>query len=300
MKIDIEFLNFVKKITLTALMSDDYLMDKLFFKGGNALAMIYKIDSRASLDLDFSIDKDFNDDKETKAVENKIYNQLKTAFTEKGYEVVNFEFKEKPRTPVNIIWGGYDISFQLISKAQYKAVPPLKETLGRLSKAITSETKKFTVDISKYEYVKSYKVEKFDGYHIQVYTPVMIAIEKIRSICQQTTEYKEIMRSNTSSRARDFYDIYNIIEKYEIDLSSDENIDIFKAVFEVKKVPLNLIFKINKYFDLHNSSFSSLTDTIKNEEKSLIKDFKFYFDYLMKLIKSLEDKITSIAPNTLD
>jgi len=42
----------VRRRILIALYSDDELMDALVLKGGNALALIYKVGSRASLDMD--------------------------------------------------------------------------------------------------------------------------------------------------------------------------------------------------------------------------------------------------------
>ena len=43
MRYDEAFLKLVKEKTLEALLSDDDIMDKLVFKGGNAIAMIYRI-----------------------------------------------------------------------------------------------------------------------------------------------------------------------------------------------------------------------------------------------------------------
>lgn len=50
---DLKKIEQIKKIALIALISDDELMNALVLKGGNALHVIYKVDSRASLDLDF-------------------------------------------------------------------------------------------------------------------------------------------------------------------------------------------------------------------------------------------------------
>ena len=45
----------IKKLSIIAMFSDDYLMDILVLKGGNAIDIIYGIASRASLDLDLSL-----------------------------------------------------------------------------------------------------------------------------------------------------------------------------------------------------------------------------------------------------
>ena len=51
---------------------------------------------------------------------------------------------------------------------------------------------------------------ELDDYTIYVYSPTMIAIEKLRAICQQMPEYA--LQRRPSARARDFYDIYR--ERY--------------------------------------------------------------------------------------
>ena len=51
----------IRRITITALFSDELLLEYLVFKGGNALSLVYELSSRSSLDLDFSIEKDFAD-----------------------------------------------------------------------------------------------------------------------------------------------------------------------------------------------------------------------------------------------
>jgi len=55
----------VRRRILIALFSDDELMDTLVLKGGNALALIYKVGSRASIDMDFSIQSAFSDVEKT-------------------------------------------------------------------------------------------------------------------------------------------------------------------------------------------------------------------------------------------
>ena len=49
----------VREGILAAVCGDRWLFDRLVLKGGNALALIYRIGQRVSLDLDFSIEGDF-------------------------------------------------------------------------------------------------------------------------------------------------------------------------------------------------------------------------------------------------
>jgi len=45
----------IKKLVIIALVSDDYLMEQLVLKGGNAIDLVYQISGRASVDLDYSV-----------------------------------------------------------------------------------------------------------------------------------------------------------------------------------------------------------------------------------------------------
>ena len=51
----------IRRVAITALFSDDMLMERFALKGGNALSLIYGFTMRSSLDLDLSMDRDFDD-----------------------------------------------------------------------------------------------------------------------------------------------------------------------------------------------------------------------------------------------
>ena len=52
---DFDKLRFIRKLVLIAIFSDDDLMDTFVVKGGSAVDLIYKLDARASVDIDLSI-----------------------------------------------------------------------------------------------------------------------------------------------------------------------------------------------------------------------------------------------------
>ena len=52
---DFDKLRFIRKLVLIAIFSDDELMDTFVVKGGSAIDLIYKLDARASVDIDLSI-----------------------------------------------------------------------------------------------------------------------------------------------------------------------------------------------------------------------------------------------------
>ncbi len=47
----------IRRLTITALFSDDELYEQIVLKGGNAISLVYGYSSRGSLDLDFSISR---------------------------------------------------------------------------------------------------------------------------------------------------------------------------------------------------------------------------------------------------
>ena len=53
------FIEQIKRLVVTAILSDDKLFENLVLKGGNAIDLIHQITTRASVDIDFSMAEDF-------------------------------------------------------------------------------------------------------------------------------------------------------------------------------------------------------------------------------------------------
>jgi predicted nucleotidyltransferase component of viral defense system len=49
----------IKKLAVISMFSDDVLMERLVLKGGNALDLVHRISTRASMDVDLSMPGDF-------------------------------------------------------------------------------------------------------------------------------------------------------------------------------------------------------------------------------------------------
>lgn len=93
----------------------------------------------------------------------------------------------------------------------------------------TNHSPVFELELSKYEYVDQKTPIKVDGYQIFIYTAEMIVFEKLRAICQQLPEYAAILPSHTPrARARDFYDMWLIMDERKIDPSTAENLDLIR------------------------------------------------------------------------
>jgi len=285
--VDLEKLEQIKRTAVIALFSDDDLMDFLVFKGGNALDMVYNIAQRASVDLDFSMPTDFAEG-QIPGITQKIRRALWQNFRAKGYEAFDIHFTEVPEhatTTVPDFWGGYLIEFKVIEVAEYKRLQSDPRALRvHALEAGPDHRRKFKISISKLEYCDPKKATDLDDYTVYVYTPEMILFEKLRAICQQMPEYAP--NSTKTARARDFFDIYTVIECFKVDLASPQNVNLLKSIFEAKKVPLSLIGQIGQYREYHRPDFASVEATVKPNTE--LETFDFYFDYLVDKCKGLK------------
>lgn len=285
----------VRETTITSLFSDDELMDILVLKGGNALELAYKLNSRASMDIDVSMEKDFADFGLTvEDVLKKLEKRLEENFKEAGYKVFDVKLLEQPKqrkhTVEDLNWGGYKAEFKVIPWTDYERIGDDINKLRRESMVVAGNKKVVKIDISKYEFTAPSEETEFKDYVIKVYSPRMIIFEKLRAICQQMEEYTRIVKSSQTPRPRDFFDIYVIKEHLEpnLDLTSDENLDMIKEFFKVKRVPLHLLNKIKdpEIKDFHESEYSSLESTVKETDK--LMEFDFYHNYVVELVQKIE------------
>ena len=276
-------LNEVRRITITALFADDKLMQKFALKGGNALQLIYGLGSRTSLDLDLSLDSDFDNFEEAKE---RLFHHLKDRFDAVDYIVFDQKLEPKPKIlkeDQNTLWGGYQLTFKLIEKKQYGAVNGDLKTIQRSSLVVGPKQQRvFTVDLSKNEYIVGKSIHEVDSFEIYVYSLEMIAIEKLRALCQQMEEYPYISRGR--ARARDFYDIHCIISSGKVVLNTKNNFNLLKSIFEVKKVPLNLLEKLIAYREFHRPDWLAVTTSVTGQ----LEEFDFYFEFVLAEIDKLK------------
>ncbi len=272
----------IKKLTLIGLFSDDELMDTLVLKGGNALDLVYHIAPRASIDIDLSIEKDFAVT-QIDQIRDRIAKALRRTFNEGGYEILDITLEEKPEvvhptTPA--FWGGYQLQFKLITAEQFKVGNGDLSVLRRDAQVVGPRNMRtFHVDISRCEYCQGKTPVDIDGYTVYVYTPQMIAFEKLRAICQQTEEYcSSIGKSHRQARARDFFDIHTVVEHFRFDVVAPTNLELLSAIFAAKQVPLRLLSTMREAREFHRPDFTGLVETLKPGVR--VRDFDFYFDYV--------------------
>jgi len=179
---------------------------------------------------------------------------------------------------VKDFWGGYVLSFKLIAAAKYAKFAGDSENLRRNAVQIGARGK-FEIDISKFEYCVGKSAHTFDNFRIFIYTPAMIVCEKLRAICQQMPEYGPIVHRQRpgSARSRDFVDIYQVIESFQLNLTTPENRPLLRNIFDAKRVPLAFMDALPQYREFHRPDFEAVKAMVKAGH--VLRDFDFYFDY---------------------
>ncbi len=272
----------IRRLVIIAMFSDDVLFEKLVLKGGNAVSLVYRYGARGSLDVDFSIDGEFED---VEDAAKRISKALADRFAAAGFVVFDYTFGLRPlaRGDANPRWGGYRIQFKIIDRQRYEELRGEREALRRAATVIGPQQQRtFTIDISKWEFCEGKVEAELDEFAIYVYTPAMLAIEKVRAVCQQMDEYQ--LRSQKTARARDFYDVYVILEESKIDLTTADKRDLVLAIFAAKEVPVQLMGLVDNYREFHRLDWPSVEATVRGT----LKPFDFYFDYVVRLASKLE------------
>jgi len=273
----------VRKLTITALFSDDVLFEELVLKGGNAISLVYDISPRDSFDVDFSLETDF---KNLDDILVRMENALASRFRVVGLIPFDVKLAAKPaeqRENQEPWWGGYKLEFKLIEETRHRSFGSDRDRLRREAFVVgPNQQKTFGVDFSKYEYTTGKVRAEIDDYTIYVYPPAMIAIEKLRALCQQMEDYAPTGRTK-HPRARDFYDIFWIVTKGELQLGSSENRELIKIIFAAKEVPISLLGKLAEQRDFHRNDWPNVRTTVAEP----LEEFDFYFDFVLHEVESL-------------
>lgn len=275
--------NNIRRIAIIAVFSDDYLFERVVLKGGNALALALGFEGRTSLDLDFSLEKDFEDPTDA---EHKLKAALEKRFATVGLVVIDYSFIRRPSVPreEKPWWGGYAAEFKLMSEARHKEVGHDKQARGREALVVgPAQQRKFTIELSKFEYTAGKVTREIDHFSVYVYAPEMIAIEKLRALCQQMEEYP--LNRIPSARARDFFDIHLIITETGTVLSSPENTELLRNIFLAKEVPVQLLQLIANQREFHRPDWDSVRLSVSH---GVLESFDFYFDFVIDQVTSLK------------
>jgi hypothetical protein len=174
------------------------------------------------------------------------------------------------------------VSFKLIEREKYQSLKGDPPKMRNDSLSLGGNKRPFKIDLSKCEYIEG-KVEREMGiFTIYVYSPEMIAIEKLRALCQQMREYPHT--GAKVARARDFYDIYQVLTNRKINLCAGENQTLMRHIFAAKQVPLSLLGHLPRERDFHRVDWQSVKDATAGE----LREFDFYFDFVLNQTQRLK------------
>jgi predicted nucleotidyltransferase component of viral defense system len=284
----------LRRHIIAALATDQQLFELLVLKGGNALSLVHEIGLRASTDIDYSMEGDSD---EPEALGAAIFEALHVHLGRIGLIVFDETFRPRPLKQDSrlVRWGGYTAEFKLASREVWEAVGGSIDQLRKRAIAVSDHmqaSRKFRIEISKYEYCQEREEKAVeDGLVCQVYTLELIAAEKLRSICQQMTEYGQ--RAHPAPRARDFYDIHALCTEGGVELSEEGLHEIVAAVFNAKQVPLRLLSLVTNYRDFHEPEWEAVLVTIPAGRQ---RDYDFYFRFVTEEIRKLEPLWVEDAP----
>lgn len=287
----------IKRLIIAALVSDDELVDTLVLKGGNALSLAHNLKSRASFDLDFSMEGEFEPGR-LAGIRDRIRRLFERTFDPEGLVVFDVVLEPKPENITSDLaefWGGYNLEFRLIDRKRYDELEGDLPAIRR--EAIPSRPggrARFEVDISRHEYCTGKQAIEIDHFTVFVYTPAMVVCEKMRAICQQTPSYARFVRKNRAARPRDFFDIYEVIQRLGVNVLDEENLDILRNMFRAKRVPVELLRKMHQERDHHRQGWDSVKDTVAPSVR--LREYDFYFDFVVDVCGEIADALPPASP----
>ena len=275
----------VKRLAIISLFLDESLFDRFTLKGGNAVDLIYQATPRASRDIDISMPDAFASS-ELEDVKMRLQRSIVTTFELEGVRAFDFRFEKKPEVLSDDLadfWGGYRLTYKLIDDSEFRDEKMDLDTARRRSISVGGRGT-VQIEFSSHEYCENRTEVELENFKINVYTPTMLACEKVRAICQQTEEYRRIVKSHQPvSRARDFVDVYQLCSIRGVDFSEPSTGLLLERCFEAKRVPMKLIRTIPEAREFHRDSFHAVEDTVRNRDDLLPYDE--YFDGVIERLR---------------
>lgn len=265
---------------VVALFKDAVLERTLVLKGGTALHLIEKIDSRLSTDIDFSACEKIASPALYFA---RVEDALRAHFSNHGYEVFDCKHSKKPQeksAKYPEFWAGWSFEFKLVS---YETTYENEE--GKRRAALIPEgaaSSRIFFDVSEHEYCASVQRVEISGSNVASYTGQLLVAEKIRAICQQHGAYPYGRKKN---RARDYYDIYQLVRKYRSPEFYHELLAVIPLVFQAKQVDQALILRIfdPDFVAYQRSHFISVEASVSGKTEP----FDFYAEQLKLLLSDI-------------
>lgn len=282
-------LDALKRVVLSAFASDLQLSAQLVLKGGSAIDLAHGLTHRSSIDIDYSIEGDFSE-QQLSGMAKRLQDLLSRAFAPMGLRVFDLRFEPRPEVLSDDLaefWGGYSIAFKLIDASGPNADGPLDAMQRSALVTGPSQRRTFLIDVSRFECCAEREEVTIEGRQVLVYSPRLIVCEKLRAICQQMPEYLQAIRKgHASSRARDFFDIHELTTRFTVVFESQEFAVLCARVFGAKRVPVDLLWRINETREFHRSDFASVAATVP--PGTILLGYDDYFDAVAERVNRLK------------
>lgn len=274
---------------LVAIYTNNLMTEKLFLKGGQALRFAEGIENRLSRDADFSLEETVSDeDNFFEVLENAISNEFMAD------DLYVFDFTKTRRPHIKESGSpdfkrGWAVTFKIIEKEKIHF--PLEKLRRESIIPEGSESPKIPIDISEKEYCGSIQKVKVKSIEIKVYSRALLALEKIRAICQSHPSYPHKNKKKSKARSRDLFDIERLYSKSLGEDKSDEFVAEMKVhlekVFKAKDVSLDLLYiAINDeiFIEALREGWKEVKTTLVGKQQS----FDYYMDTLISLVKRIK------------
>lgn len=263
---------------LVAIYQNDIFNETLYLKGGQAFRIAEKSIERLSTDIDFSVKGSIEDPESFFKI---LQVTLKNHFSALNLYAFDFKPVKRPKIAKSgapDFWNGWAVSFKLIEneKKTFELDKLRREAIWPEG----SEGKNINLEISQHEYCDSIQKIELRGSIIRSYSRALLILEKLRALCQQHPDYP---LKGDGHRARDYYDISTLLNKYTLKGERHALIEECKlhldGVFTAKAVEKNLLLKIT------GPEFTSIQAANWEQAKATISGDKQSFPYYVAVVK---------------
>lgn len=259
------------------------LAEHVYLKGGAALRLLEELNTRLSIDADFSLDHPLED---PDAFFESIHKSLILRFESHDFDILDFTHKRKPKKShpdKPDWWGGWCCEFKLCSTLFREEPLEIRRRNALVPKGFKRST--VSLDISDHEYCGQGRRKIIGGVEIHGYTRELLVLEKLRAICQQHPDYPY---SKDKNRARDFYDILQLTQNADEAFLKNCREEIGK-VFAAKEVPLRFLNALwdEEFVDYFARGF----DEVRENVRGILYPFDTYLEHARFLVEDLVNDI---------
>jgi hypothetical protein len=274
-------LRWLRSQFIAAIASDAQLAELLVLKGGNALNIVHEVGSRSSLDIDYSLTRDPDD---MEHFRERLFGRLRERLGPHELVLMDTSLEPKPRSAPEDPQG-YVAEFKLVRLEDFTRLAASLPMLRKLAQPVDlsgTSGRKFRIEISRHEHCEGHEAIVVDGIPCLVYSLPMIVAEKLRALCQQMEGGG---RRHPTARARDFYDVWAVISVSGLDLCRPENVELLRATFGAKDIPLQLLAGLGDQREFHRVDWPSVEAAVGGSD---LLAFDHYFDFVVEQVSRLE------------